>query len=243
MTLDSPISKYESLQMKTLGLIGGTSWHSTLDYYKLINKITNERLGGLHSARLILHSMNFHEFYSDNQTGGWESSEKFLVPIARQLEQAGAEGLLLCANTPHIVADGVRSAIGIPLIHIAEATAKEILKHRHSCVGLLGTSFTLEQPFYRDILARFGIQTLVPDKQTRDYIHSTIFEELGLGLFKEETKQTYVRIMEDLKEQGAQGIILGCTEIPLLIKPAECPVIGYDTTLIHATAAVDFALS
>lgn len=229
--------------MKTLGLIGGTSWHSTVDYYRLINNITNQRLGGLHSARLILYSLNFQEFYTNNQEGGWAASERFLIPIAKQLEQAGAEGLLLCANTPHMVADAIQDAIDIPLIHIAEATAKEIRKAELSRVALLGTVFTMEQPFYRNVLANYDIETIIPDSATRDYIHSTILHEFGLGQFKPETKAEYVRIMLQLKQEGAEGVILGCTEIPMLLKPEECPLRAFDTTLIHATAAVDFALS
>jgi len=229
--------------MKTLGLIGGTSWHSTVDYYKLINRMTNERLGGLHSARLVMHSMNFHEFYSDNQTNGWDSTERFLIPIAQSLEQAGAEGLILCANTPHMVAEGIQRAINIPLIHIVEATAKEIVKQNQTRVGLLGTIFTMEQPFYRDILTKHGIEALVPEKSVREWIHNTIVHELGVGAFKPETRAEYLRIMHDLKQQGAEGIILGCTEIPMLLSTDECPMPAYDTTQIHATAAVDFALS
>lgn len=229
--------------MKTLGLIGGTSWHSTVDYYKLINRMVNERLGGLHAARLVMHSMNFHEFYSDNQAGGWESTARFLTPIAQQLEQIGAEGLVLCANTPHMVAPQIQAAIKIPLIHIAEATALEIRKANLQRVALLGTVFTMEQPFYRDILAKHGIETIVPEKTERDWIHSTIFNELGLGIFKPETKSEYIRIMKELKQQGAEGVILGCTEIPMLMTLDECPLKGFDTTVIHATAAVDFMLA
>ncbi len=229
--------------MKTLGLIGGTSWHSTVDYYRLLNQLVNQRLGGKNAARLILHSLNFQEFYTDNQNGGWESTERFLIPIARQLEEAGAEGLMLCANTPHMVAPGVQAAISIPLIHIAEATAREIVKNGQNRVALLGTVFTMEEPFYSDILAQHGIETLVPDKATRDYIHETIFDEMSLGQFKHETKTEYLRIMNTLKQQGAQGVILGCTEIPILVKPEECPMPAYDTILIHCTAAVDFALA
>lgn len=228
--------------MKTLGLIGGTSWHSTVDYYRLLNKLVNERVGGLHAARLLLYSLNFQEFYDDNQRGGWESSERFLIPIAQKLEAAGAEGLILCANTPHMVAPGVQAAIKIPLLHIAEATAGEILKAGLSRVALLGTFITMEEPFYKDVLARHGIETIVPDKPTRDWIHGTIFHEFGHGIFKDDTKLAYLRLMNDLKAQGAQGVILGCTEIPMLLKPEECPLPAFDTTVIHCTAAADWML-
>ncbi len=228
--------------MKTLGLIGGTTWHSTVDYYKLLNKLTHERLGGLNSARLIMHSMNFQEFFSDNQQNGWDSTERFLVPIARSLEQAGAEALILCANTPHMVAPGVQAAIGIPLIHIAEETALVIKQKNQSRVALLGTIYTMEQPFYRDTLAKHGIEIIVPEKSEREWLHHTVVYEFGVGIFKDETKRRYLDIMETLKQQGAQGVILGCTEIPMLVKPEECPMTAYDTTLIHCTAAVNWML-
>ncbi|MBK6767261.1 MAG: aspartate/glutamate racemase family protein [bacterium] len=229
--------------MKTLGLIGGTTWHSTVDYYRLINQRVSQRLGGLHSARLILHSMNFHEFFTDNQTNGWESTGRYLSAIAQRLEAAGAEGLILCANTPHMVAPAVRDAIGIPLIHIVEATAREIAKRQQTRVGLLGTVFTMEQPFYRDILAQHGIDILVPEKPVRDWIHSTVVDEFGKGIFKDETRQEYLRIMAELKSRGAQGVVLGCTEIPMLVNPSECPIPAYDTTDIHVTAAVEWMLN
>ena len=228
--------------MKTLGLIGGTSWHSTVDYYRLINKLVNERLGGLHSARLILYSVNFHEFYNNSQEEGWPGSERYVSNIAKTLEAAGAEGLIFCANTPHMVADAVQAAINIPLIHIAEATAAEIQKAKLTRVALLGTVFTMEQPFYKDILAKHGIETVVPEKAARDWIHNTIFEELGLGIFKPETKAEYLRIMHTMKEQGVEGVILGCTEIPMLVKPEECPLPAFDTIEIHAKAAVEWML-
>lgn len=228
--------------MKTLGLIGGTTWHSTVDYYKLINRMVSERLGGLHSARMLLHSMNFHEFFTHNQQNGWESTGRFLSAIAQRLEGAGAEGLILCANTPHMVAPAVRDAIGIPLIHIVEATASVIRAANQTRVALLGTVFTMEQPFYRDIMAQNGIELIVPGKPARDWIHSTIVDEFAKSVFSPDTKREYVRIMESMKSQGAQGIILGCTEIPMLLKPEECPVPAYDTTVIHCQAAVDWML-
>jgi len=228
--------------MKTLGLIGGTTWHSTVDYYKLINSLVAERLGGLQAARLILYSMNFHEFYHDNQAGGWPASERFLSRIAQKLEAAGAEGLMLCANTPHMAAPAVQDSIGIPLIHIVEATAREISKRGQTRVALLGTVFTMEQPFYRDIMAQHNIEIVVPEKPVRDWIHNTIVHEFGQGIFNDDTRQEYLRIMESFKTAGAQGVILGCTEIPMLIKPEACPLPAYDTTVIHCQAAVDWML-
>ncbi|MCB9365852.1 MAG: aspartate/glutamate racemase family protein [Calditrichaeota bacterium] len=229
--------------MKTLGLIGGTTWHSTVDYYRQINELVNERLGGSNAARLILYSVNFREFYDTNHREGWPGIERLVCDIARKLEAAGAEGLILCANTPHIVADALQASVRIPLIHIAEATAAEIKKAELSRVLLLGTGYTMELPFYKDILAKNGIETVVPDKETREWINTTIFDELAVGIFKPETKAEYVRIMRDLKNQEVEGVILGCTEIPVLIQPEECPLPAFDTIEIHAKAAVEWMLT
>jgi aspartate racemase len=219
--------------MKTLGLIGGTTWHSTTDYYRLINKLVNERLGAANAARLILYSVNFQEFYDTNQREGWQGNQSIVCDIAQKLEGAGAEGLILCANTPHLVADALQDTVDIPLIHIAEATAAEIKKAKLTRVLLLGTGYTMELPFYKDILAKHGIVTVVPEKETRDWINTNIFEELAVGIFKPETKAEYIRIMRDMKEKGVEGVILGCTEIPLIVKPADCPLPAFDTIEIH----------
>jgi aspartate racemase len=228
--------------MKTLGLIGGTTWLSTVDYYKIINRLTNEKLGGGNSAKLLLYSLNFEDLRVLTETNNWEQIGKNLIDIAKNLENAGAECIVLCANTPHLFAHEVQQQIKIPILHIAEATAKEIVKQKIKTVGLLGTKPTMEQPFYKNILLKYGIETIIPDEDSRDFIHKTIFDELGNEIFKEETKIKYLEIINQLQKEGAEGIILGCTEIPMLIKPEDCNIITFDTLKIHAEFAVDFAL-
>jgi len=228
--------------MKTLGLIGGTSWVSTVDYYRIINQRINERLGGLNSAKILLYSMNFEEFKPSADANEWGQIADNLLSIAKRLENSGADCILLCANTPHMVADSIQQNIHIPLIHIAEETAKVIAKQKITKVGLLGTKFTMEQPFFKERLSKYNIMTLIPVEAERDFIHSSIFNELGKGIFKNETKKKYLDIIENLRNEGAQGIILGCTEIPLLIKQEDCKAKLFDTTIIHAESAVEFAL-
>jgi aspartate racemase len=229
--------------MKTLGLIGGTSWVSTVDYYRVINSQVNESLGGLNSAKMLLYSVNQQEFRPATDSSGLEAFADYLTGIAKRLESAGAECLVLCANTPHMAADMMQQKIGIPLIHIAEVTAKAILKRNLKNVGLLGTKMTMEQTFYKERLAKFGIETLVPGEPEREYIHRTIMTELEKAILKDETRKGYLKIIDGLVERGAQGIILGCTEIPLLIKQSDCNIPVFDTTTLHAMAAVEFALS
>lgn len=228
--------------MKTIGLIGGTSWLSTAEYYRIINESTYKRLGGRNSAKILLYSVNFEEFQPPTTPAGWEEFGARFTKIAQRLEEGGADCLLFCANTPHMVADVVQSKIRIPLLHIAEMTAREIAKHGVSTVGLLGTKITMEQPFFTRALSKHGIQSFIPNDRDRDFIHSSIFDELTEGIFKKETKEKFLRIMGDLKEKGAKGIILGCTEFPLLVKQAECDLPFFDTTIIHADSAIDFAL-
>jgi len=229
--------------MKTLGLIGGTSWVSTIDYYKIINQQINQRLGGLNAARLILYSMNYEEFQPPSDPKDWGPTSQGLSGIAKKLEAVGAECIILCANTPHMAADVIQEQIKIPLIHIAEVTAKEVAKQNISKVGLLGTRFTMEQSFFKDKLSKYSIETLIPGEEERQFIHNTIFNELGRGGFTKEIKKEYLKIMERLIQKGVEGIILGCTEIPMLIQPGDINIKTFDTTLIHATAAVHFALA
>jgi aspartate racemase len=229
--------------MKTIGLFGGTSWVSTVEYYRLINELTNEQLGGLNYAKIILQSVNFHEFKSLADAGNWKQIGVNISAIAQHLQNAGADCLLLCANTPHIVADTVQQNISIPLIHIAEETAKEIVAQNLTKVALLGTRFTMDNTFFTERLLVHGIETVLPDEEQRDYIHSKIFSELGKGIFNDETKNRYLQIIESLRNKGAQGVIFGCTEIPMLIRPSECNIPVFDTTIIHAKAAVRFSLS
>ncbi|MFI5252284.1 MAG: aspartate/glutamate racemase family protein [Bacteroidota bacterium] len=228
--------------MKTLGLIGGTTWLSTIDYYRTINQIVNERLGGLSSAKILMYSLDLEEFRPPADPKDWGNRVGFLIGVAKMLEKGGADCLVLCANTPHLVADGIQKQIGIPLIHIADATANEVTKRKFTKVGLLGTRTTMEQPFFKDRLTKNGITTLLPDDGEREFIHANIFDELAKNKFKPETKKKYLTIIEKLRGKGAQGIILGCTEIPLLIKQSDCDLPLFDTTTLHAKAAAEFAL-
>jgi len=229
--------------MKTLGLIGGTTWVSTIDYYKYINQLTHERLGGSESARLILYSVNFGELMKFANADDWESVDRFLSEIAVKLENAGADAIVLCANTTHIAADTVQQNVNIPVLHIVDAVAKEIKKQNIKKVGLLGTRFTMDLPFFKDRLSEYDIQTLVPDAAGRDFVHDSIYTELGKNIFREETRQKYREIIDDLRDSGAEGVILGCTEIPMLVTQTDCSVPALDTTFIHAKYAVDFALT
>ncbi len=229
--------------MKTLGLIGGTTWVSTVDYYKYINQLTAERLGGLNSAKVLIYSLNFEELKTLFETGEWEKVAEILSRIAQNLENAGAQALLLCSNTIHIAAEEIERQINIPLIHITDSTAREIQKLDLKKVALLGTKFTMDSDFFKERLLRSGIETIIPNREERDIINRTIFEEFGKGVFTNEARQKYLEIIESLRKRGAQGVIFGCTEIPMLIKPEDCPLPSFDTTLIHARAAVEFALA
>lgn len=226
--------------MKTLGLIGGLTWHSTVDYYRLINRMINERLGGHHSANLLLCSVNFAEYLPRDEEDWWQDTARRLTAIAQTLEKGGADALVLCANTAHKVAPQIQAGIGIRVIHIADATA--IKPFNLTCVALLGTRFTMKEAFYPDRLRQAGIETIVPEADDREFINNSIFNELGKGILLPATRDRYSRIIDDLRGRSAQGVILGCTEIPLIIKQEDFSIPLFDTTHIHATAAVDFAL-
>lgn len=228
--------------MKTLGLIGGTSWLSTVDYYRIINQEINQRLGGLNSAKLVLYSLNYEEAIKFVNENNWNELFFIFCSAAKKLENAGVEGLIICANTPHKVADDIRKVVQIPLIHIAEVTAKEIRNRKINKAGLLGTKFTMEDDFFKGKLLQEQIEVVIPHREDRKFIHGSILNELGKEIFTQAARQKYLAIIGKLVEQGAQGIILGCTEIPLLIQPEDCPVPVFDTTIIHAKAAADFAL-
>jgi aspartate racemase len=228
--------------MKTIGLIGGTSWVSTVEYYRIINQLTNERLGGLNSAKILLYSINFEEFKPPANPDGWGPVADTLTGIARRLESAGADCLLLCANTPHMAAESIQKNIRIPLLHIAEMTAKEVAKQNLATVGLLGTKFTMELPFFKNKLSNCNIRTIIPNNTDKEFIHSSIYAEMGKGIFTNETKKRYLQIIEDLKTRGARGVIFGCTEIPMLLNQSDCDIPVFDTTAIHSRSAVDFAL-
>lgn len=230
--------------MKTIGLIGGMSWESTIPYYRQINEAVKDRLGGLHSAKIVLVSMDFHEIQQFQQAGDWDAAGAMLVQAARALEAAGADFIVLCTNTMHKVASTIESAVGIPLLHIADPTALAITAAGYVRVGLLGTRFTMEQAFYRDRLSgHHGLQVLVPGAQDRTTIDRVIFEELCLGTFLPASRNAYQMIIERLVAQGAQAIILGCTEISLLVGAADATIPLFDTTALHARAAVEQALA
>jgi aspartate racemase len=229
--------------MKTIGLIGGMSWESSALYYRQINEAVKARLGGLHSARLVLLSVDFHAIEELQRAGDWATAGALLADAARSLQAAGADFLLLCTNTMHIVAPAIEAAVDIPLLHIADPTAMAIQQAGHSRVGLLGTRFTMEQTFYKDrLMNQHGLQVLLPSPEDRDSVHRIIFEELCLGQVHEASRQHYRRIMASLVAQGAQAIILGCTEITLLVGAADANVPLFDTTALHALAGAEWAL-
>ena len=230
--------------MKTIGLLGGMSWESTLPYYRHINEAVRERLGGLHSARLVLYSLDFHEIEALQRQGDWAAAGTLLADAARHLESAGADFLLLCTNTMHKVADAIEAASALPLLHIADPTAAAIQAAGLQRVGLLGTRFTMEQPFYRQRLEdRHGIQVLVPDEPDRAKVHRVIYEELCRGVVSEASRQAYRQVISSLVARGAQAVILGCTEIGLLVRADDAEVPLFDTCVLHAQAAAERALS
>lgn len=229
--------------MQTIGLIGGMSWESSQTYYRLINQGVREALGGLHSARVILYSVDFAEIEMLQRQGDWETTAAILGSAGGALETAGADFLVLCTNTMHKVAPQIERAVSIPLLHIADATARALQDNGVSRVGLLGTRFTMEQAFYRDRLQEQGIEVVVPEESQRAQVHSVIFDELCLGRIDPDSKSAYLDVIGSLVERGAQGVVLGCTEISLLIQAADTPVPLYDTTAIHAEQALRHALS
>lgn len=230
--------------VKTIGLIGGMSWESTVLYYREINETIKQRLGGLHSGTIILYSVDFDEIERHQHTGNWEAAGAILANAARSLEAAGAAFLVLCTNTMHKVASSIEAAVAIPLLHIADPTATEIKRAGYSTVGLLGTRFTMEQAFYRHRLSEcHGLRVVVPDSADRDEVHRVIYEELCLGVVNSESRRTYRPIMGRLASLGAEAIILGCTEISLLVDQHDSEVPLFDTTVIHARASAEEALS
>jgi aspartate racemase len=226
--------------MKKIGLVGGISWVSTMDYYKFINEGVNARLGGLNFAECIIYSLNF----GDIQSAGWDNSYELLLGACKSLKNTGVESIVLCANTAHLFADKLQDTIGLPIIHIGEETAKAINKTGYKKVGLLATKFTMEMNFYKDKLEQYGLEVLIPEKQeTRDYIQRTLKEELGIGFINAETKINYISIIKELVDSGAECIILGCTEIPMLINQDDFAIPMFDTTKIHSQAIVDYIVS
>jgi aspartate racemase len=229
--------------MKTIGLLGGTSWESTQEYYRIINEEVQKRLGHKHSARIAMYSIDFNDVDRCISHGRMDELTDLICKTAQKIQAGGADCLLICANTMHMLAEDVKKAIDIPLIHIAEVTRDAVAAQAFRCVGLLGTKPTMEMSFYKDIFMEKGIKVLTPEAEDRDYIQQNIFSELFRGELKESSRLRYLEIMKGLADQGAQGIILGCTEIPLLIKQQHTTIPLFDTTYIHASAGVNFSLN
>jgi aspartate racemase len=229
--------------MKVIGLIGGMSWNSSLEYYRLVNEEVSRRLGGFHSAHLVLYSLDFEEIERAQSEGSWDKAALILAEAGVALERAGADFLVLCTNTMHKVADFVVERTGLTLLHIVDTTGSAIKEQGLTRVALLGTKFVMEEPFYRDRLQkRFGIEVIVPGQEEQGIVHRIIYEELCLGKIEDASRRTCLKIIEGLSEQGAQGIILGCTELPLLIRPNDVYIPIFNTTWLHAEAAVKLAL-
>ena len=230
--------------MKTIGLIGGVSWESTLEYYRIINQEINKRLGGYHSAKCLIYSVDFAEIEELQRLGKWEVIRDIITDAALNLKKGGADFVLICTNTLHKIADDIEKSAGIPLIHIVDAAGREIVKRDIRKVGLLGTRFTMEEGFYKDfLLDKFGIHVIIPGESDREIVHNIIFEELCFGVVKESSREHYVRIINQMADEGSEGIILGCTEIPLLVNQADVRVPLFNTTELHAIYGVDFSLS
>jgi aspartate racemase len=230
--------------MKTIGLIGGMSFESTLEYYRIINETVRLKLGKLHSAKCLMYSVDFEKIEILQHENKWDELTEIMVDIAKKLKNAGADFIVICTNTMHKMAEEIEEKAQIKVLHIAEAAGKEILKRKMKKVGLLGTSFTMEQDFYKKVLKdKFNIDVIIPNKEERGIIHKVIYDELCNGIIKEESKDKYIKIINNLVSKGAEGIVLGCTEIPLLIKQEDVDISIFDTTTIHSISAAEFALN
>jgi len=229
--------------MKVLGLIGGVSWVSTVEYYKLINQGINEQLGGLNSSECIIYSVNYADIKRNNDADDWDATFQLLLKGCLHLIAVGAKGIILCANTMHYIADRLEKEINVPVIHIGRVTANAIRQAGLRKVGLLGTKFTMELDFIKDKLIDQGLEVMIPDEEDRNFIHQTIFDELCKGMLVAETKKRYLAIIDKLVARGAEGVILGCTEIPLLVQQGDVTMPVFDTTLLHSQAAVAFSLA
>jgi aspartate racemase len=229
--------------MKTIGLIGGLSWESSIEYYRIINETVKDKLGGLHSAKIVMYSFDFEEIKEMQHQGKWDKAAQAMIAAAKRLEKAEADCVVICSNTMHKMAEAVQYAIGIPLLHIADATAEKIKSQGLKTVGLLATKFTMEEDFYKGrLIEKHGLEVIIPEAEERLIVHKIIYEELCLGKILQASKEQYKKIIDNLVERGAEGIILGCTEITLLIKEEDCQFPLFDTTLIHAQSAVEYAL-
>jgi aspartate racemase len=229
--------------MKTIGLIGGMSWESSLEYYRIINERVKEKLGGLHSAQCLMYSVEFDQIQHLQHIGDWDRLTQIMVDAAQRLEKGGAEFVVICTNTMHRMANEVQASISIPILHIADATAQKVAAKGITNVGLLGTKFTMEQDFYKGRLTeKHGIAVTIPNEEERNSVHGIIYNELCLGQINQPSKERYLQIIDSLVSHGAQGVILGCTEIPLLVHQSDVAVPVFDTTRIHAEMAVEYAL-
>jgi len=229
--------------MKTIGLIGGMSWESSIEYYRIINQVVQKKLGGVHSAKIVLMSLDFAEIEDLQNSGDWEEATRIMVEAARRVEKGGADLILICTNTMHLMAEEVQEKINIPLLHIADATAQAVKQKGLNTIGLLGTRFTMEKEFYRGRLeTHHQLMVLIPDQEQREKVHQVIYEELVQGIIDDDSLKIYQEVIDSLVERGAQGIVLGCTEIGLLVKPEDVLVPVFDTMEIHALAAVEAAL-
>ncbi len=230
--------------MKTIGLIGGMSWESSLEYYRIVNETTKTKLGGLHSAKSIMYSVDFAEIERLQRQNRWQEAAHVLIEAARSIENSGADFIVLCINTMHKVVEEIQVHINIPFLHIADATARQIKDSGINKVGLLGTRFTMEEDFYKSRLTeKFGMDVIIPDADAREVVHRVIYDELVVGEIRQDSKGRYLNIIQQLVDGGAEGIILGCTEIGLLVHQGDCRMPLFDTTRIHAVAAVEYALA
>ncbi|HOW91755.1 MAG TPA: aspartate/glutamate racemase family protein [Anaerolineaceae bacterium] len=230
--------------MQTIGLIGGMSWESSLEYYRILNETVKERLGGLHSAKCILYSVEFAEIEALQHAGRWDEAAQVMVEAGQSLERAGADFIVLCTNTMHKLAGEIEAGVSIPLLHIADATAEVVKAAGIRRVGLLGTRYTMEQEFYRGrLLEKHGIEVVIPEEAEREIVHRVIYDELCLGVIKPESRRAFTAIIEKLAAAGAEGVILGCTEIENLVRQEDSPLLVFPTTRIHAEAAVEWALN
>jgi aspartate racemase len=230
--------------MKIIGLIGGMSWESSLEYYRIINETIKEKLGGLHSAKSLLYSVDFEEVEKLQRLGKWREATRIMIDAAKRIELGGADFVIICTNTMHKMAEEMQQKIQIPILHIADSTAEKIKAAGYKKIGLLGTKFTMEENFYKGrLIEKYNLEVLIPDEAERQFVHDVIYKELCLGIVQQNSKNRFKEIIENLSKKGVQAVILGCTEIPLLIKQEDVSIPLFDTTRIHAESAVDFALA